>query len=205
MLLSLTEFLLLLSLTGFLLLLSLTEFLLLTFATLACLQVVGNGLWSGTAPAPWTTLRRTVLTPSPFRGFLTRLGRVGGRFQFLDPEPLLFRNFAAGRLDGVGYRGANQAHRPDRIVVPRNRIIDQVRIRVGIRDGNDRNSQSVRFPDRDDLTLGVHHKNRTGEAAHVLHAREIFVEPKALSLKEKALLLRVELEGVLLLAPFQLL
>ena len=52
----------LLGLTGFLLLLGLTGFLLLAFATLACLQVVGNGLWSGAAPAPWTTLRSTCAT-----------------------------------------------------------------------------------------------------------------------------------------------
>src|SRR5436190_7156282 len=122
---------------------------------------------------------------------LARLRRVRRAFAFLTRTRLPQRHLAARLGDYVRDRVRDQRDGANRVVVPRNRHGDQIRIGIRIHDRHHRNPQLVRLGDRDSLLLGVHHEQRTGQAAQVLDAREILVQLAALAIEQQLLLLGV--------------
>src|SRR6266550_2463791 len=113
--------------------------------------------------------RRPLLAVALYIG-LTGFGRVRRAFPFLARTRLPQRHLAARLGDYVRDRVRDQRDGANRVVVPRNRHGDQIRIGIRIHDRHHRNPQLVRLGDRDSLLLGVHHEQRTGQAAQVLDA-----------------------------------
>ena len=80
-----------------------------------------------------------------------------------------------------------------------------IRVGIGVRDSYHRDTKPVRLPDRDLFLPRVHHVDQAGEPGHVFDAREVPVQLRALPVHQELFLLRIELEGALLHAAFELL
>ena len=108
----------------------------------------------------------------------------------VDDESTLF--------DGVGNHSAEQAPRPDGVVVARDEVLDHIRIAVGVDHGDDRNAQLVRLGHRYVLLHGVQDEDGVGQALHVLDATQVALELHQLAAQQQGLLLghRLELAGV---------
>src|SRR5690606_10945464 len=73
---------------------------------------------------------------------------------------------------GVGGGAGVQLHGADRVVVARDRIVDQGRVVVGVDHGHDRDAKLLGFLDRDVLMADVDHEQRVGQAVHFLDAAQ---------------------------------
>src|SRR5690606_10702236 len=126
---------------------------------------------------------------SGLAGLLPRGGLSGlpGQ-QFLLP---LGQRLAAGRLllalsstvgaaaaghqtfrDTVGDHAGQQRSRADGVVVARDRVVDLVRVAVGVQDGDHRDAQLASLADGDVLLLGVHDPHGAGHLVHVADTAE---------------------------------
>src|SRR5690606_22989743 len=144
-----------------------------------------------------TTLAARALPLAPIvRTLLLRqpaLGRVRRSLDLVRATPRLRGQLATSLGNCTRDCTRNQRDRADRVVVARDRVVDDVGIRVRIRDRDDRDAQLVGLLDRDRFLLCVHNEERTGQAAHVLHTAQILLQLLSLTLKQELLLLRVDL------------
>src|SRR6267142_3289812 len=111
-----------------------------------------------------------------------------GPFGFL--LPLLLVDAAAVQ-DGVGDAGREQLDGAYRVVVARYRVVDVLRIAIGIHHSDDRDIELARLVDRDVLLLGVDHEEGVRQAIERLDAREDLRQLDALLLELKELLLGI--------------
>ena len=97
--------------------------------------------------------------------------------------------------DGVGDHAGQQADGADRVVVARDREVDQVRVAVGVQDADDRDPQLAGLLDGEVLLVGVDDPDRRRRAGHVPDAAQRLVELVALALHVQQLLLRAAAAG----------
>src|SRR4029079_18958487 len=90
----------------------------------------------------------------------------------------------------VGHHAGEQAHRADRVVVSRDRVVDLVGVAVGVEDRYDRDVELARLGDGDVLLLRVHEPDGTGHPGHVADAAERLLQLVLLALQDQQLLLR---------------
>src|SRR5208283_3007055 len=81
----------------------------------------------------------------------------------------------------VGDHPGQQGNTANGVVIPRDRVIDLVRITVGVEDRHHRDTQLARLADRDVLLLGVDHPHRARHPRHVPDPAERAVELVALA------------------------
>ena len=91
--------------------------------------------------------------------------------------------------DGVGDHAGEQADGADRVVVARDREVDQVGVAVGVEDADDRDAQLARLLDGEVLLVGVDDPDGGGRAGHLADAAERLVELVALAAHLQQLLL----------------
>src|SRR3989442_3407122 len=131
------------------------------------------------------------------------LGRVRHSFAFFGR--LAQRHLVPRFRDHVGDGGRDERDRPDRVVVAGDRDGDQLRVRVRVHDRDHGNPELVRLGDGDPLLLRVHDEQRPGQPAHILDARQVFLQLDALAIEQQLLFLGVVLELAFGGALFQLL
>src|SRR3954465_7226494 len=160
----------------------------ITGLALGALEVRGDRFGLGAAAAR-AALPLVVATVA--RGFGPTLGAVG-HLAFLALLRLVARGgLAAGLGDRVGDGAGDQLHRADRVVVAGDRHGDQVRVGVGVDDGDDRDAELVGLGDGDLLLLRVddeHEARRAGEAPDTV---EVLGELLLLARHHEALFLGV--------------
>src|SRR5690606_17077895 len=96
---------------------------------------------------------------------------------------------------GVGRGAGIQLHGADRVVIARDRVVDQGRVVVGVDDGDDRDAELLGFLDRDVLVADVDHEQRVGQAVHVLDAAQRGLQLVALAAQAQHFVLDQLLEG----------
>ena len=82
----------------------------------------------------------------------------------------------AALLHGLGHDPAHQGAAADGVVVPRDRVLDQVRVTVGVDHGNDRDADLVGLRDRDVLFFDVDDEHGVGQAGHVPDTAKVALE-----------------------------
>src|SRR3989338_788477 len=128
------------------------------------------------------------------RGGGVRRGRVrlsvrrGGGGPLLDFEP------APPGQDALHRERGDEPDGPDRVVVAGDRVGDEVRVGVGVADGDDGDVQPVRLPHRNLLPLDVDDEEAPGQPVHVGQAREVLFQPLKLPGEPLGVLLRDALE-----------
>src|SRR6266850_2177673 len=108
---------------------------------------------------------------------------------------LVLAECPAALVDGVGDARRDQTHRPDRVVVARDRIVDAGRIAIGVHDRDDRDAQALGLGHRDLLLARIDDEDRRRELVHHLDADQRLLELLALP---------IELERFLFGHPFVL-
>ena len=105
--------------------------------------------------------------------------------------------------DRVGDLGDHQFHGPDGVVVAGDRIIDHIRIAVGVDHGDDRNLQLAGFLDGDLFFLRIDDEERVGQAVHVFDAAQEALELIQLVGQLGDFFLGEHVEGALIAHPFE--
>src|SRR5207249_2011977 len=93
----------------------------------------------------------------------------------------------------------------DRVVVPRDRVVDPRRVAVGVDDRDDRDAEPLRLRHRDLLLAGVDDEDGRGQLLHRLDADERLLELLSLAVELERLLLRHPLKLARLLHLLELL
>src|SRR4029079_6780497 len=75
-------------------------------------------------------------------------------------------------------RSEDHADRANSVIVPGNRVVDQVRVTVGVDNGDDRNFQASGFGYRVVLAFDVDHKHGAGQALHRANTIEKLHQPR---------------------------
>src|SRR4051812_37135932 len=122
---------------------------------------------------------------------------VGGQLATRDRLGLLVATRVGGQRragdqavgDRVGDHAGQQLGAADRVVVTRDRVIDLVRVAVGVEDRDDRDAQLAGFADGDVLLLGVDDPNRARHLGHLADAAERPLQLGHLAGEEQLLLL----------------
>src|SRR3990172_78386 len=113
-----------------------------------------DGFGLGPPPPPGSPPLPAILL-FPFRARIRAVGVALGFLRHLAQWHL------GARFGNHIHQGPrDQGHRANGVVVAGDRHGNQVRVRVGVYDGDDRNPQLVRLGDRDALFLGIHHEQR---------------------------------------------
>src|SRR5581483_5364215 len=163
----------------------------LALSTLARpLEARGDGFRLRATAAARTTAALAILLARRLRAAV-RAVRVAALALFFF---LANRRFTTRFDHRVRDRLRDQLHRANRVVVARDRHRDEIRIRVRVDDGDDRDVQLVRFADADALLLRVDDEHQPGQPAHVANAVQIFRELLTLAAEHELLLLGVVLE-----------
>src|SRR5436190_7806740 len=105
--------------------------------------------------------------------------------------------FAAAGLAvdrGVGELFHDELDRAHRVVVARNRKVDQVRIAVGIDQRDRLHAELLRFLNRDVLAARVDDEHQAGHALHAADAFEVRLDLRALAIERRLHLLRVSFD-----------
>ena len=98
---------------------------------------------------------------------------------------------------GIRDDAGEQAHRADRVVVTRDRVLELVGVGVGVEDADDRDAELVRLVDGEVLALGVDDPDRaTGSSSGCGYHRGVFCSLIELALLDEQLLLGEALRGV---------
>ena len=84
------------------------------------------------------------------------------------------------------------------VVVAGDDVLDEVRVRVGVREGHHRDTEPVGLGDGDGLARGVDDHDGTGRLAHLLDAAEVALELAATPLQHEDLFLGELLVGAVL-------
>ncbi len=95
----------------------------------------------------------------------------------------------------IGHARRHQPNRANGIVVARNRVIDLVRITVGIDDGHNGNLEPPAFVYRNRLVLGIDNENRPWEMIHIPNTPQVVVELFTLLGEFDALVLGKQVDG----------
>ena len=103
-----------------------------------------------------------------------------------------------GLVDGLADRADHQLAGADRVVVPRNRVVDRHRVDVRVDQADDRDSQPLGLAHRDRLGLQIDDQRRLRQALHPAHAAEVVLELRELGLARHALLGGQQVELALL-------
>src|SRR5699024_2568258 len=103
----------------------------------------------------------------------------------------------AALLNSGGDDGGQQVCRTDRVVVARNRVLDLVRVAVGVQDGDNRDAQLLRLGDSDVLLVGVNDPHCRRDLGHVGDAAQDTLQLLALAVQKEDLLLGAALVAVL--------
>jgi methionyl aminopeptidase len=133
--------------------------------------------------------------------------RVAFRVEF-DEFIVVARAGRRGRLafeHRVGGGAGVELHRTDRVVVARDRVVDQGRVVVGVDHRDDRDAELLGFQHRDVLVPDVDHEQRVRQAVHVLDAAQRLLELLALATQLQHLVLDQLREAAVGFAGFQLL
>ena len=112
--------------------------------------------------------------------------------------------FAAGD-HGIYQILEDEADRADRVVVARDRELDEGRVGVGIDEGDDRDVQAAGFGHGDGFAGGVDDDHSVRLLVHVAHTAEVAEELFALAAEGGEFLFRHGLEFRLLLDVFEIL
>src|SRR5437016_5650771 len=130
--------------------------------------------------------------------------RSGG---FLSLFPSRVFGFVFGPRLGNDLRddAQNQPDGPDRVVIARNRVIHQIRIAVGVHDGDDGNFQPAAFRDGVVLAFDVHDKHRLRVTVHRADTIEVLVQARGLAAQHGLLLLDIVVDGTIRFHFFDLL
>src|SRR5882724_5659211 len=115
--------------------------------------------------------------------------------------------FVFGPRLGNGLRddAQNQPDGTDRVVVARNRVIHQIRIAIGVHDGDDGNFQPAAFRHRVVLALDVHDEHHLRVTVHRADAIEILVQTRSLAAQHGLLLLDIVVDGTIRFHLFDML
>ena len=114
---------------------------------------------------------------------------VGERLGARPPSrALVALDEALGR--GVGDDAGQQRDGADRVVVARDRVLELVRVRVGVEDADHRDAELLGLVDREVLALGVDDPDGARGLGEVADAAERLVELVELALLDQQLLLR---------------
>ena len=97
--------------------------------------------------------------------------------------------------DGIGHHPGEQPDGADRVVVAGDRVVDLVRVAVGVEDPDDRDVQLARLLDGEVLFLRVDDPDRGRRTGHLADATERALELVALPLHLQELLLRAAASG----------
>ena len=76
-------------------------------------------------------------------------------------------------LHRIGNCTTDQLNSTNRIVIARNRIINRIRITVGVNDSDYRDTQTVSLGNGNRLTVDIHDEQGTRGLLHVQHPRQI--------------------------------
>src|SRR5215470_3450030 len=99
---------------------------------------------------------------------------------------------------GVGDLRREELDRADRVVVPRDDVVDEVGVAVGVGHRDDRDLELARLGDGDVLLVRVDDEDRARELAHVLQAAQRLLELVVLALEAEDFLLVDALERAVL-------
>src|SRR5690606_24986339 len=114
----------------------------------------------------------------------------GGGLAILRPLTAATVTTTERTLDAsVSDHTGDQTDRADRVVVARDDEVNEARIAVRVRDGDDRNAELTRLLDCNRLLSRVDDEHRLGNAGHSLHAADVLLEASALLLELHCLLL----------------
>ena len=92
---------------------------------------------------------------------------------------------------GVGDHAGQQRDGADGVVVARDRVVDVVRVAVGVEDADDRDAQLLGFVDREVFLLGVDDPDGRRGALHVADTAEGLLELVLLATQDEQFLLGV--------------
>ncbi|CDK01395.1 exported hypothetical protein [Microbacterium sp. C448] len=107
---------------------------------------------------------------------------------------------------GVGDDAGEQAHRADRIVVTGDRVLELVRVGVGVEDADHGDAELLCLVDREVLALGVDDPDRRGRLGQVADSAERLVQLVELALLDQQFLLgEATVRGNLVVELFELL
>ena len=95
-------------------------------------------------------------------GGLTSFGRISRCLCFLNRPFLLRRYLGGGNLNRLGNGLCDQLDRPNRIIIARDRIVDQIRIGIRVGNGDDRNPEAMGLGNRDALSTDIHDEDGAG-------------------------------------------
>src|SRR3712207_108161 len=100
---------------------------------------------------------------------------------FLDrrwQRALFSRNglLSAALHDRVGNEPRDQAYRADSVVVAGDDVVHDLRVAIGVGEGDDRYLKAVSLLDQQFLALRVYDEDRAGKALHLSYAREVAPE-----------------------------
>ena len=123
---------------------------------------------------------------------------------FGDPLLLLHAPGRGALLDRAADRADDQLAGADRVVVPRDHVVDRGRVAVGVDQADDRDPQAGRLVDRDLLGFQVGDEDRVGQPVHVADAAEVELELREFGLHLHPLLGRQEVEFALLFPTVEL-
>src|SRR6185312_5033589 len=107
--------------------------------------------------------------------------------------------------DRVGGGAGVQLDRADRVVIARDRVIDQFRVVVGVDHGDHRDAELLGFLHGDVFVADVDHEQRVGQTVHVLDAAQRSLQLVALAATGQHFVLDQLLERTVGLGRFQLL
>src|SRR4051794_41070545 len=107
--------------------------------------------------------------------------------------------------DGVRDDAGERGDRPDGVVVARDRVVDLIRVTVGVEDRDDRDAELACLRDRDVLLLRVNHPDGARQLLHVADAAEGARELLPLAGEDQRLLLGKHVRATGLLEDLELL
>src|SRR5215218_6713224 len=119
----------------------------------------------------------------PF-GHLPRLLEHGRQRPVFGRERLL----SPALDDRVGDEPRYEGYCPDGVVVAGDHVVYDLRVAVGVGEGDDRYLQAVGLLDQQLFALGVYYEDRAGETLHLRYAREVPPELLVLAVQGEPLL-----------------
>src|SRR5437667_177535 len=134
--------------------------------------------------APARTAPAAAALAAPLAGRVPILAWLRlGSIRFLLPAVCLVARLPLDR--GVGDLVAEQPDGADRVVVPRDHVVDALGIAVGIDERHDGDAEPHRLVHRDVLLLRIDHEQAPRQAGHLLDAAQVLLQLVHLVLEDR--------------------